>query len=225
VKRKIDKLSLVIFDMDGLMFDTERLVIEGWTKIGKDYNINITEEIILQSIGLDIKGTEVVFKEHLGDNFPFMKMREHRENYSGSFIEENGVPVKEGLYELLDYLDEIGIPKAVATSTVRQKVDKLFGLTNLHNRFDAIVCGDEITKGKPNPDIFLTVANKLKVNPKDCIVLEDSINGIKAAHNAGMYPIMIPDLVKPSPELEKLLFMKFNSLNDFKKYLEYDLFY
>jgi len=220
LQEKLSNISVVIFDMDGLMFDTEREVIKAWVKVGKDFNIDISEHIVIETMGLDVYGTEKVFKKYLGNEFPFYEIREIRVKHVMDMLEKDGVPVKPGLYELLDLLDEMRILKAVATSTEKEKAYKLLVSTGVEGRFDLIVCGNEIKNGKPNPDIFLKVAEHLGVSPEKCMVLEDSENGIKAAYKAGMYPIMIPDIKQPSDEINKLVYKKFNSLTEFKEYFQ-----
>lgn len=216
----VSKISLVIFDMDGLMFDTERLAISAWEKAGKNVGIDISEHIIIETIGLDVHGAEKVFKRHLGDIFPFSEARKLRIEYAKEFIEQNGVPVKKGLYELLEFLDQNPVLKAVATSTERERTEKLLSSAQIKDKFDIIICGDDISKGKPEPDIFLAVARKLGCNPQECLVLEDSENGIIAASKANMMPVLIPDIKNPSKEIEKLAVKKFNSLLDVKEFIE-----
>lgn len=216
----ISEISLVIFDMDGLMFDTERLAIDAWKEAGKSVDIDISESIVIETIGLNIRSAEKVFKKHLGRSFPFSKVRELRIEYAKEFIEKNGIPTKTGLYELLEFLDETSLLKAVATSTERERTENLLSIAKVMDKFDIVICGDEISKSKPEPDIFLEVARQLGCNPKECLVLEDSENGIIAASKANMMPILIPDIKYPPIEVEKLATKKFNSLIDFKKFLE-----
>jgi beta-phosphoglucomutase family hydrolase len=216
--KDLSNVSAIIFDMDGLMFDTERLVINAWEKVGKEFGIDISKDIVIETMGLNVLGTEKVFKKHLGDDFPFYEIRGKRVKYVMDFIEKNGVPVKPGLYELLELLEQMKIQKAVATSTEREKACKVLTFAGVVERFDSIVYGDEIKNGKPNPDIFLKAAEHLGVSPEKCIVLEDSENGIKAAYKAGMYPIMIPDVKQPSAEVSGMAFKIFDSLVEFREY-------
>ena len=135
-------------------------------------------------------------------------------------MEENGILVKEGLYELIDYLEDQKIIKAVATSSERKKAERCLSLANIENRFEYIVCGDEVIKGKPDPDIFIKVARKAGFNPDQCLVLEDSENGIKAASRAGMKPVFIQDINSLSKDTKKLVFKEFNSLFEVKEFLK-----
>lgn len=216
----MNKISLVIFDMDGLMFDTEKLAISAWIKAGKSFDINIPESVVIKTIGLDANGAEKVFKKHLGDSFTFFDIRKLRIEYAKDFIEKNGIPIKKGLYELLEFLDEKPVLKAVATSTERERAEMLLSSANIKDKFNIIICGDDISQGKPEPDIFLAVARKLGCNPQECLVLEDSENGIIAASKANMMPILIPDIKNPSIEIEKLAAKKFNSLIEVKEFIE-----
>ena len=217
--REIIKVSLVIFDMDGLMFDTERIGISAWQKAGEDFGVDISPTIVIESLGLNINGTEKVFKKYFGNEFPFHDIRKLEVNYTIKIIEDKGIPVKNGLYDLINFLGQKGIMKAVATSTERTRAEKYLELAGIKDKFDTIICGDEINQGKPNPDIFLEAAKRLDCIADECLVLEDSENGIKAAHNANMYPILIPDIKRPSEDVRKLVYKEFNSLIDVRDFL------
>ena len=214
------KLSLVIFDMDGLMFDTERIAIFAWEKAGKDFGYEITPAIAVEATGLDAMDTALCFKKHLGESLPYFDIRESKLKYFEEYIEQNGIPIKEGLYELIDFLGERSILRAVATSTERIKAEECLSLAKVKDKFDLIVCGDDVLRGKPEPDIFLKAAEQMNCSPAECIVLEDSDNGLKAASRAGMYPIYVPDLKRPSKEVQKLIYKEFASLVDVKYFLE-----
>lgn len=215
----INKISLVIFDMDGLMFDTEKLAIHTWIKAGKRVGIDITEEIVFESMGLDVHGAEQVFKKHLGEDFPYYMVRDLRLDYTQKYVEQNGVPVKKALYELLELLDEKSVAKAVATSTERERTEQLLQSAGVADRFEVVICGNDVSKGKPAPDIFLAVARELDYEPRECLVLEDSVNGIIAAFKANMMPVLVTDM-KTSEEIEEIAIKKFKSLREVKKFLE-----
>lgn len=216
----IKKISLIIFDMDGLMFDTERISVEAWGKAGIEYGYNITPNDVIKITGMNLQGAEIVFKEIFGDLFPMNDVRQLKLKFASNIIDKIGVPVKIGLYELLDFLKQKQVLTAVATSTAKNDAEKLLKAAHIIDKFDLIICGDEVVEGKPNPGIFLRVAEKLKCRPEECIVFEDSENGIMAASRAKMIPIMIPDMKEPSEEIEKLAHRKFKTLLDAKKYLE-----
>ncbi|MCX7942288.1 MAG: HAD family phosphatase [Dictyoglomaceae bacterium] len=214
------KISLVIFDMDGLMFHTEKLGLISWKKGGEALGYNLTDEIILETIGVNIVETERIHRKYFGEDYPFEEIKRIRMDYAKNYIEKYGVPVKEGLYELLNLLEEKGLLKAVATSTERERTEYLLLKAGIKEKFNLIVCGDEITRSKPDPEIFLYTAKKLNCKPSECLVLEDSEKGILSAKRAGMIPILIPDLKRPSPEIVKLSYKVFNSLLEVKDYIE-----
>jgi len=199
----------IIFDLDGLMFDTELLGLDAWLYTGKKMNLNITKGLALKTIGVSWVKTKEMFFIELGE-FDFENARMIWQEYINNYIEKNGVPVKPGLLELLSFLEENKIKRAIATSSLYESVMFYLIKAGIGERFGAIVTGEMVAHGKPAPDIFLRAAELLKVNPRECIVLEDSIYGIKAAHAAKM----IPDLIPPDEQIEPLLHAKLNSLLD-----------
>lgn len=217
---KNNLIPLIVFDMDGLMFDTEKLSISAWKHAGEKYGLNIESSHVIEIIGIRFEDAIKVFEKYFGKNFPFSEIRKIREKYAFDYIEKNGIPIKKGLKELISYLEDNNILKAVATSSERTKAKKYLSSANMENRFDYIVCGDEVLRGKPNPDIFLKVAEKAGCHPSQCIVLEDSENGIVAASKAGMKPMFIFDIKRPSKSAEKLLFKEFSSLLEVKYYIK-----
>jgi HAD superfamily hydrolase (TIGR01509 family) len=216
----INKLSAVIFDMDGLMFDTERLALDAWKAVGKNAGFDISDEVIMASVGCNERDTEIIMKRHLGEDFPFAELRRQRVKYVRDYVKANGMPVKAGLFKLLDFLNARGLKTAVATSTERVSAEAHINSCKILEKFDCIICGDEVDRGKPEPDIFLLAAKKLECKPEECIVLEDSENGIKGAYKAGMMAIMIPDLITPKEEIKLLTHQIFDSLDHVIEYIE-----
>jgi HAD superfamily hydrolase (TIGR01509 family) len=206
--------------MDGLMFDTEILAIELWDKVGKEFGYEIKPSLVIKTIGIDFNGTEKIFIDHFGDDFPFSEIRELREEYAFRHMEKNGMPVKPGLFELLDFLEDNKISRALATSSERIKAEKYLKLGNVIDRFDWTLCGDDVEKGKPDPEIFLKVAQKAGFNIEDCTVLEDSESGILAASRAGMKPIFIKDVIDLSEGTKKLVYKEFQSLFEVREYFK-----
>ncbi|MDD5601102.1 MAG: HAD family phosphatase [Actinomycetota bacterium] len=213
-------IKLVIFDMDGLMFDTERFAKKFWMEASEKFNHKIDDEIFKKTIGLNIKETKEVYKKCYGDEFPYEEIRAEKNKLERNYISLNGVPFKKGLIELLEYLKKIKLKVALATSTGKERAELLLGASGVKKYFDAITCGDDIQNGKPHPDIFLETCKKVGCRPENCIVLEDSENGIIGAYRAGMLPIMIPDMIKPTEDIEAILFKKFNNLIEVKNYFE-----
>ncbi|NYB51184.1 MAG: HAD family phosphatase [Methanobacteriaceae archaeon] len=214
-----NKISLIIFDMDGLMFDTERLNVETWIKAGETAGIKIKKQIVLESTGLDIQGAERVFKKYLGDDFPYHQMRDLRLAYLRDYIEKNGVPLKKGLYELLEYLVDKPVFKAVATSTERERTEFYLEAAGIRQEFDVIICGEDVSKGKPHPDIFLAAARKLNSKNEECLVLEDSKKGIIAALKANMMPVLVSDS-RVLEDFDGKAVKHFQNLLEVKQFLE-----
>lgn len=218
----IDKLSfeLIIFDMDGLMFDTEKISFISWRDAAARYGYQIDDNIFRKTIGANLISTKDIYIKHFGISFPIEEIISERVRISEELIKLKGLPIKKGLYELLDYLSQSNIKKAVATSTSRNRALNLLKLAGIDNNFDYVLCGDEIEKSKPDPEIFLKVSDKLGCSPNKCLVLEDSEAGIEAAHKAGMFPIMIPDIKEPNELTKTLIFKKMDNLLDVKCFLE-----
>ncbi|MDK2126176.1 HAD family hydrolase [Parachitinimonas caeni] len=193
-------IAAVIFDMDGLMLDTERLVLAAWQQAAQEHGAVLDEQLLLGMVGLHDRLCRQYLREQLGEQTPVEAIHDRtRELYAKALAE--GPPIKPGLIALLDYLETASLPRAVATSTLRR-----FALGNLEragllNRFAHIIAGDDICHPKPAPDVYLQAAAALGVAPALCVVLEDSEPGVRAALAAGMTPIMIPDLKAPSAEV------------------------
>lgn len=217
------EIELVIFDMDGVMFDTEKISYRSWKKLGKKYNYNTDDDIFKKTVGLNIKSTRQVYKKHFGANFPFEKMRNEEIKMMKDCILSEGVPVKYGVYELLSCIKNRNLKIALATSALKERAELLLNLSDTKKYFDVITCGDEIINGKPDPEIFLKTAQKLSCEPENCVVMEDSENGIAAAYRAGMLPILILDFIRPGKEIEAMLFKKFDDLKEVKEYFEDNL--
>jgi HAD superfamily hydrolase (TIGR01509 family) len=204
----------VVFDMDGLMFDTEHLTMDGWDYAAKELGFSIPKDIQLQVIGLAEKYTKRVFEEYFGEDFNFYETKRLRINYVTSYIEKNGIPIKKGLIELLDYLKANGYMIAVATSTNKERANFYFDKAGISGYLDAVVCGDMIENSKPEPDIYLKAGELIGIPPQECLALEDSPIGILSAYRAGMKPVMIPDLVQADHDTNRLLYAKLETLLD-----------
>ena len=195
------KIELVIFDMDGLMFDTERIYYKAWQESATAHGYHISWETYVQIVARNSRYIEKVLKEILGEALPYDAICEGKRAIVDQIIDKEGIVKKEGLVELLDYLDKEGIKKAVATSSMREKALRYLELGEIKERFDWIICGSDVEESKPNPEIFLKVANHFGIAPEACMVLEDSRLGIQAAKAAGMMGIFIPDLVQADEEI------------------------
>ena len=207
------RVQAVIFDMDGLMLDTQRLATEAWTRAVKDLGHALTEDMNRQLLGRNAKDSDVIMRAVLGADFPVETAREAARQIFRELAQAQGIPVKPGLGGLLDFLEARAVRTAVATSSSREACVRHLRHANLLQRFAVLVCGDEVSNGKPHPEIFLTAARILGVRPEACVVLEDSFTGIRAAHAAGMIPIMVPDLVPPDEDTRALAYRVVPSLN------------
>ena len=210
----------VVFDMDGVIFDTERLVIEFWKEVADRHNIPDVERTCIQCLGTNRVRTREIFLENYGADFPFDPYRaEVTELFN---IRYKGVPLptKPGVRELLSYLQEQGIKVGLASSTAQHLVQDEIGTAGLLPYFQTLVCGDMVEHSKPAPDIFLKACEILGADPAKSIAIEDSFNGIRSAHRAGMTPIMVPDRVQPTDEIRALASYVMPSLLDVLNWLK-----
>ncbi len=198
------QVQAVIFDMDGVIFDSERLVIECWQVIAEKHNIPDIVEICMRVQGNNRQETGKRFREKYGNDFPYDTYKKEvtalfRERYG-----EGRLPLKPGVVEILQDLKQRCVPLALASSTRSDIVKLELEEARLLSFFDAVLGGDMAPRSKPEPDIFLAAAKVLGAIPANCYVLEDSFNGIRAAHRAGMHPIMVPDMQQPDEEMRGL---------------------
>lgn len=213
------QVQAVIFDMDGVIFDSERLVIECWEVIAKKHNIPDIVEICMRVQGNNREETGKRFREKYGNDFPYEAYKKEvsalfRHLYGGGRL-----PLKPGVMKILEELKHKRIPLALASSTRTDIVKLELEEANLLHYFDAVLGGDMAARSKPEPDIFIAAAEALGVTPANCYVLEDSFNGIRAAYRAGMHPIMVPDMQQPTEEIRGLAEVIVNNLTVALDYL------
>lgn len=210
----------VVFDMDGVIFDTERLVIEFWKKVAKKHNIPNVEHTCIQCLGTNRVRTREIFLENYGADFPFDPYRAEVTELFNTHYKGVPLPTKPGVRELLSYLQEQDIKVGLASSTAQHLVRDEIGTAGLLPYFQTLVCGDMVEHSKPAPDIFLKACEILNADPTKSIAIEDSFNGIRSAHCAGMTPIMVPDQVQPTDEIRALAFHVMPSLLDVLNWLK-----
>ena len=213
-------IKAVIFDMDGLMIDSERVTFEGYQHILSKKGKTITEDFYITLLGKPIKGIFQRFYDVYGNDFPIESVITDVHQYMAERFETEGVPLKTGLVELLKYCREKGYRTIVATSSNRNRVDTILKSADIEQYFDDSICGDEVTKGKPDPEVFLKSCMKLGVNTDEAVVLEDSEAGIQASYAAGIKVICVPDMKQPEPEYAQKTFMIVTDLNKVKYWLE-----
>lgn len=202
----------VVFDMDGLMFDSERMIQRSWDVVGVKMGFGKMGKDIYHTLGLNNAERERYFKSAYGEDFPYLKFRENYRAEVARDTRENGTPVKKGLYELLEVLKEKQMKLAVATSSSYENTVELLKETKVYSYFQEIVTGNMVEHSKPAPDIYQKACEKLNVLPEHALALEDSYNGIRSGYAAGMKVIMIPDLLTDSSCVDEILDGKMESL-------------
>ena len=210
----------ILFDMYGLILDTEKLYCRFWQEAARILGYPMTMEQALGMRSLNRHAGEAKLKSYFGEGISYTEVREKRIELMDAFVEKEGVTTKPGIWELLAFLQEKQIRTAIATSSPIGRTKKYLSSVHLENEFDAIVSGYMVEHGKPEPDIYVYAARQLGLEPENCIVLEDSPAGILAAYRAGCMPVMIPDLDEPDEETRKLLFAQAESLVQFREVLE-----
>jgi HAD superfamily hydrolase (TIGR01509 family) len=205
------KPGAVIFDMDGLLLDSEPLYRVTWQTAAAELGCLIDDDFYSQFVGRGTDEAELILREHFGDALPLDEFRIRWKREFDERLSREPLPHKPGAVALLDRVDGRGIPKALATSTPRALATRCLG--SLNSRFSIFAFGDEVAQSKPAPDLFLLAASRLGVRPDDCLVIEDSEAGVRAAHAAAMAVIMVPDLVEPSPEIAAMAIRVCRSLD------------
>lgn len=213
-------IKAVIFDMDGLMIDSERMTYQGYIKIMEKMELTISEEFYKTLLGKQVGYAHEQFHKIYGENFPIEQVIIDVHEYLAEVFETDGVPVKKGLIELLTYLKENQYQICVATSSHRDRMEHILSLAGVLDYFDESVCGTEVENGKPNPDVFLKACEKLGVQVDEAIVLEDSEAGIQASHTAQIPVFCIPDMKFPEPQFEQMTTGILESLDKVIDYLK-----
>lgn len=193
----------VLFDMDGLMFDTERLADEIWVALGPKYGYPITAQDVAVLRGRNKESGGEAFRQHLGDAVPYEAWWEEAHTLLAQRMEHT-VPLRPKLRELLKHLKGLGLPLAVASSTHTAFVERNLRTAGVREYFTHVIGGDCVTHSKPAPEIYLKAAQALDVAPSCCLVLEDSYNGCRAGHAAGCRVVMVPDLEPPTDEMRAI---------------------
>ena len=210
----------VIFDMDGLMIDSERVTYNEYVKkLEQLGHYDFTEELYRNCLEKNKQGICQVFIDHYGEDFPMKEVWDDVHIWIDESLRQH-VPKKKGLDELLQYLKSHNYKTIVATSSGRERVDEILKNAQLTQYFDDSICGDEVTHGKPNPEIFLTACHKLGVQPEEALVLEDSEAGIQAAYDGHIDVICVPDMKYPEEKYVQMITKIVKSLDDVIDYLE-----
>ncbi|MDD3403560.1 MAG: HAD family phosphatase [Hespellia sp.] len=191
----------ILFDMDGVLFDTERITTKAWLKLAAEWDLDLPVSFINSYKGQNLRVSRQLYLDRFGEDFPYDRFRARKTEYVQADIAENGLPVKPGVYELLQYAKEHQIQLAVATSTNQETAEKYLKQAGIYDYFCAIVYGDTVAASKPEPDIYLEAVRRIGVEARECFVIEDSPAGIMAGHNAGAKVIHVPDQIQVKEEI------------------------
>lgn len=211
----------VLFDMDGLVLDTEKLFVRFWAEAAQSFGFPMTREQALGMRALSGPAGEAKIHSYFGPTASYMQIRAKRIELMESCIAEHGVDIKPGIHELLDYLHANGITAAITSSSPIERIRRYLSRHGLDTRFDALCSGHDVPHGKPAPDIYLHGAASLGLKPQECLALEDAPAGIESAFRANCHPVLIPDLDTPGEEILTKCFAKADSLTDVIDILEY----
>jgi DNA helicase-2/ATP-dependent DNA helicase PcrA len=199
-------INAVIFDMDGLLINTEKYLFQFWKQAAAEHEFDLTTEQLLGMRSLASEYAIPKFRALFGEGFDYIAIRDRRKELMNAHLAQNGIEKKPGAERLLDYLTDHGYKKAVATATDMERTKKYLSEIGLYDRFDQIVCAPSVPHGKPEPDVYLHACASIKEAPENCIALEDSDNGALSAHRAGCKVIMVPDMAQPLPETKAFLY-------------------
>ncbi|MDR2403565.1 MAG: HAD family phosphatase [Spirochaetaceae bacterium] len=205
-------VEAAIFDMDGLMLDTEGPAVFTWMRIARSMGLAVDMETALKTVGLDEPSTIAIIREAYGPDFPLDHVRQEWERVIALDADKNGIPCRPGLITLLDHLADLGIPLGVATSSSREAALWKLERGGILERFPVLACGNEVRRGKPAPDIFLLAAERLGRDPAGCVGFEDSPAGLRGLHAAGIRSIFVKDLVEPPEEVLRTVWRRYDNL-------------
>lgn len=203
-----------LFDMDGIVLDTEKLYARFWREAAQEQGFHMTHEQALGMRSLSSVAGQAQLERYFGPGVSRQRFREIRIRRMDEYTRQYGVDPKPGIYELLDELQRRGIRTAITTSSPPERVEQYLKPLGLYDRFDRICSGHQVAKGKPEPDIYLFGAESIDLAPETCLALEDSPAGVLSAHRAGCITVMVPDMDQPDEATEQLLFAKADSLHD-----------
>lgn len=210
----------VLFDMDGLMLDSECLYQEAWQTAASELGYALDTVVYLSLVGRSNAEAEVTLVKVFGQNFPVTEFNHRWEARWRELVQSKGISLKPGLLPLLDWLEQQTVPKAVGTSSNSTEAQLCLTTAGIRDRFAAVVTADQVAAGKPAPDIFLEAAHRLEANPADCLVLEDSNAGVQAAQTAGMAVAMVPDLQSPTEASQAIALKVLPSLHEVLTWLQ-----
>lgn len=217
---KLNELDAVVFDMDGVIFDTETIALRSWQDVADAHGLGDITETAMKCVGRSTVDTLKIFDEAYGDRVSIELMHTECIDRFNEIMQTEGIPIKKGARELLEYLKQGGAKVALASSTTYDRVVMELKDADLFKYFRVIIGGNMIEHSKPEPEIYLLACEKLGADPTKSAAIEDSRNGIISASRAGMYPFLVPDIIQPDEEMIKLSHKQFKDLLEVKEYLE-----
>lgn len=213
-------IKAVIFDLDGTVLDTEKLLVKYWCEAANEAGFPMRREHALQLRSLAAKYAEPLMKSWFGDRCEYQVLRKRRMELMSQHLEKFGLEVKSGIPELLYYLGKKGYKRAIATATDLKRASGYLKEVGLFDSFDQIISAHMVKNGKPNPDVYIYAVEQLGLSPTECIAVEDSPNGVISASEAGCKTVMIPDLTEPDKQLMERLYAKCNTPKELIELLE-----
>lgn len=209
-----DRISGVLFDMDGIVLDTEKLYTRFWREAAIALGYPMTQEQAMGMRSLNNEAGQAQLESYFGPGISREVLRNKRIELMEAYIRDHGVEAKPGIFQLLEHLKMLGIPTAITTSSPMSRVHRYLEPLGLVHMFDQLCSGHDVPHGKPAPDIYLYGAQSIGVPPDSCLAIEDSYAGILSAHRAGCFPVMVPDLDEPDDRTLQLLFARCDCLTD-----------
>lgn len=213
-------MKAVVFDMDGVLFDTEIVCMKAWMAVAGKNGMPDMEKVFPKCIGLNSNDSRQIVMKAYGEDFDYPRFRQEALDWFQAYMKENGLPIKPGVPEILRWLKDAGYTVGLASSTRSSSVFSHLEQSGFRDYFQTVVTGDMVEHSKPRPDIYLLACRELGVEPEQAYAIEDSPNGIRSAHAAGMRPIMVPDMIAPDEEMRKLSFLIRKDLFEVLEYLQ-----
>ena len=215
-----NEIEAFVFDMDGLLLDSESVYEKAWRVAADEMNLHDIDSIHQKCLGLSKEDVYALMQKKYGPDVDCEYFWKRTSDWSMDYMNENGVPEKEGARELLDFLKSEKIPAALATSSEKSFAGKLLVRTGLIDFFDSVIYGNEVVKAKPDPEIYVSSCRKMSIAPEKCVALEDSPNGVRSAVAGGLKCVMIPDRIGADEEMKRIAWKICGSLKSLKEIME-----